>query len=131
MKTNLEIVKEGYANFLQGNIPALLDSLSDNIEWELPASAHVDFAGKFKGKDGVLSFFENVANNNDISEFAVDTYIADGDNVVALGHLSATAKNTGKTSSNKWAHAWQLKDGKVVKHYEYADTAEIRDAFSN
>ena len=26
---------------------------------------------------------------------------------------------------------WKLKDGKVVKHYEYADTAEIRDAFSN
>jgi len=131
MKSNLEIVKEGYANFLQGNIPALLDSLSDNIEWELPASAHTNFSGVFKGKDAVLNFFQNVASDNDISEFAVDTYIADGDNVVALGHLSATAKNTGKTSSNKWAHVWTLRNGKVVKHYEYADTAEIRDAFSN
>ena len=131
MKSNLEIVKEGYANFLQGHISALLDSLSDNIEWELPASAHVTFSGVFKGKNAVLNFFQNVANDNEISEFAVDTYIADGDNVVALGHLAATAKSTGKTSSNKWAHVWQLKDGKVVKHYEYADTAEIRDAFSN
>ena len=131
MKTNLEIVKEAYANFLQGNIPAMLESLSDNIEWELPASAHVNFSGTFKGKDGVLSFFQHVGNDNEFNEFAVDTYIADGDNVVALGHLSAKAKNTGKTSSNKWAHVWQLKDGKVVKHYEYADTAEIRDAFAN
>ena len=32
MKTNLEIVQEGYANFLQGNIPALLDTLRDKIE---------------------------------------------------------------------------------------------------
>jgi ketosteroid isomerase-like protein len=45
MKTNLEIVKEGYTNFLQGNIPALLDTLSDNIEWELPASSRVNFSG--------------------------------------------------------------------------------------
>lgn len=26
---------------------------------------------------------------------------------------------------------WELKDGKIIKHYEYADTAEIRDTFSN
>jgi len=38
---------------------------------------------------------------------------------------------TGKTSSNKWAHFWQLKDGKIIHHYEYADTAEIKKAFTN
>src|SRR6186997_2313953 len=112
MKTNLEIIKQGYADFMQGNIPAVLDIMSDDVEWELPASAKVSFSGTFKGKDGVMNFFQHVANTNDISEFAVDTYIADGDHVVALGHLSATAKTTGKISSNKWAHHWQLKDGK-------------------
>src|SRR5580765_621696 len=127
MKTNLEIVKEGYTNFLQGNIPALLDTLSDNIEWELPASSRVNFSGVFKGKDAVMDFFRNVDNENAFSEFAVDSYIADGDYVVALRHLIATAKSTGKISSNKWAHLWQLEERKVVKHYEYADTAEIRD----
>ncbi|HEX5155548.1 MAG TPA: nuclear transport factor 2 family protein [Parafilimonas sp.] len=131
MKTNLEIVQEGYANFLQGNIPALMDTLSDNIEWELPASAHVNFSGVFKGKDAVMNFFRNVDNENTFSEFAVDSYVANGNYVIALGHLTATAKSTGKISSNKWAHLWQLEEGKVVKHYEYADTAEIRDAFSN
>lgn len=131
MRTNLEIVKQGYADFLQGNIPAMLDLLSDDIEWTLPASANVSFSGVFRGKDGVMNFFQHVGNDNEFSEFAVDTYIADGDYVVALGHLTATAKTTGKTSSNKWAHVWQLKDGKAIRHYEYADTAEIRDAFSN
>ena len=129
MKTNLDIVKQGYADFMQRDIPAILNILSDDIEWVLPASAKVSFSGTFKGRDGVTNFFENVGNTNDISEFVVDNYIADGDYVVALGHLSATAKSTGKTSSNKWAHVWQLKDGKVIRHYEYVDTAEIRDAF--
>src|SRR6476620_6828624 len=130
MKTNLEIVQQGYADFMQGNIPAMLEVLSDDIEWVLPPSAGVPFSGIFKGKAGVMDFFSNVASSNDIKEFAVETYIADGDHVVALGHINAHALPTGKTSANRWAHVWQLKDGKVIKHYEYADTAEIRDAFS-
>ncbi len=131
MNNNLDIVKQGYADFQQGNIPGMLEVLSDDIEWTLPGSAGVNFSGTFKGKEGVMKFFENVAGGNDMKEFMVDTYIAEGDHVVALGHLSAIARNTGKTSSNKWAHVWKLKDGKVVSHYEYADTAEIRDAFSS
>ena len=131
MKTNLEIVQEAYFNFSQGNIPAMLDAMSEGIEWELPSSAHVNFAGKFSGKQGVLDFFNHVNSENEFNEFAVDTFVASGNHVVAIGHLSAKAKSTGKTSSNKWAHFWELKDGKIVKHYEYADTAEIRDAFSN
>ncbi len=127
--TNLEIVKQGYANFKQGNIPALLEQLSPDVVWELPSSAGVPFSGQFKGHSGVLQFFQNVAATNDLSAFEIDRYIADGDLVVALGHLRATAKPTGKTSENKWAHVWSLLNGKVVHHYEYADTAEIYQAF--
>lgn len=131
MKTNLEIVQQAYADFSQGNIPGLLDALSDSIEWELPASANVNFSGMFKGKQQVLHFFECIAATNDFKEFSPETFVADGDHVVVLGHLEATAKPTGKTSANKWAHYWLLKDGKAIRHYEYADTAEIRDAFNN
>ncbi|MBI5473796.1 MAG: nuclear transport factor 2 family protein [Ignavibacteriae bacterium] len=127
--TNVEIVQRGYENFKRGNIDALLGSLSDDIVWELPASAGVPFSGQFKGKSGVAQFFQNVAATNDLKEFEVEKLIAEGDVVVALGHLRATAKTTGKTSQNKWAHVWNLQNGKVVRHYEYADTAEIFDAF--
>jgi len=131
MKSNLEIVQTGYDNFLQGNIPAIIDLLSDDITWELPVSANVPFSGIFKGKNAVIEFFQKIAANNDFHEFNVTDFIADGDKVMALGNLKATSKTTGKTSSNKWAHFWELKDGKVLRHYEYVDTAEIRNAFSN
>ncbi len=131
MKTNLEIVQQGYAEFSKGNIAGILEILSEDIIWEFPSSALVSFSGVFKGRQGVLDFFQHVAASNNFTEFAVDTFIADGDHVVALGHLSGVAKPTGKPSNNKWAHFWQLKEGKVIKHYEYVDTAEIRDAFSN
>ena len=131
MKSNLEIVQSGYNNFLQGNIQGIIDLLNDDITWELPSSAEVPFSGVFSGKKGVLDFFQKIAASNEFHEFNVTDFIADGDKVVALGNLKATSKMTGKTSSNKWAHFWQLKDGKIIHHYEYADTAEIKKAFTN
>lgn len=130
MKSNLEIVQTGYSNFLEGNIPGLVDLLSDEITWELPASAEVPFSGVFTGKKGVVDFFQQVAASNDIHEFNITDYVADGDKVIALGNLRATSKATGKTAVNVWAHFWQLKDGKVIRHYEYVDTATIKSAFN-
>lgn len=69
MKTNIEIVRQAYADFLQGNIPGLLDALSDNIEWELPASAHVDFSGVFKGKQQVLHFLKVLQPQTSLKNF--------------------------------------------------------------
>ncbi len=129
MKTNTDIVNEGYAFFKQGNIPALLDLMSDDIVWELPVSAEVPFAGTFKGKSRVLEFFQAVGSTNEFKEFEVDTIVSNGNHVVALGHLTSVARPTGKQSSNKWAHHWHLQDGKVISHYEYVDTAEINNAF--
>ena len=131
MKSNLEIVQNGYDNFLKGNIPGLVDLLSDDITWELPKLADVPFSGVFKGKNGVMEFFQQIAASNDFHEFNITDFIAEGDKVVALGNLKATSKTTGKTATNKWAHFWQLKDGKVIRHYEYVDTATIKDTFCN
>lgn len=130
MKSNIEIIAQLYADFGQGNIPPILEQLTDDVTWELPASANVPFAGIFEGKAGVLAFFQQVGINNDFHEFNVEKLLADADTVVALGNLKATAKTTGKISANKWAHRWDFKNGKIARHYEYVDSAEIANAFS-
>lgn len=129
MDSNIEIIRNAYASFAQGNIPAILDILDDDIEWELPSSAQTSFSGVFRGKKEVLAFFDQVAKENDFREFTPMTFIADGPHVIVLGYAEAATKRTAKISRNKWAHHWVLTDGKAVQHYEYVDTAEIRDAF--
>jgi ketosteroid isomerase-like protein len=131
MTSNIEIVQNGYSNFLQGNIQGIIEILDDDITWELPSSAGVPFSGVFSGKKGVADFFQQIAANNEFHEFTVTDLFSAGDKVIALGNLKATSKATGKTAANKWAHMWQLLDGKVIRHYEYVDTASIKDAFSN
>ncbi|MFN8352973.1 MAG: nuclear transport factor 2 family protein [Spirosomataceae bacterium] len=130
MKSTIEIVAQLYAEFGEGNIAAILEKLADDVTWELPASANVPFSGVFTGKNGVVQFFEAVASTNDFQEFTIEKLLGDAETVVAFGNLKAIAKTTGKTSVNKWAHRWDFNNGQIVRHYEYADTAEILSAFS-
>jgi uncharacterized protein len=42
---NTKLVQQVYENFKSGEIKALLNLLSDNIEWQLPEIENVPFAG--------------------------------------------------------------------------------------
>lgn len=55
-------------------------------------------------------------------------FIADGDDVVSLGTYRGTYKATGKSFSARYAHAWTVKDGKVVHYDQVMDSAELNKA---
>ncbi|MGH9883346.1 MAG: nuclear transport factor 2 family protein [Pyrinomonadaceae bacterium] len=46
---NTNLVQQVYENFKSGDIKALLNLLSDDIEWQLPEIENVPFAGKRRG----------------------------------------------------------------------------------
>ena len=53
--------------------------------------------------------------------------LADGDTVVALGHLSWKQKDTGAPASVKTAHVWTFRDGKAATFQQHTDTARVRE----
>lgn len=128
--TNKEQVQTAYDNFAKGNIPAILDILSDDVHWEMNGPADIfPYAGKRKGKEQVMDFFTQVASTSDFQVFQPTAFIAEGDKVVALGEAVATNKQTGKTSRNNWAMAWTFSDGKVTHYHNYSDTYDIAQSF--
>ena len=48
---NTNLVQRVYGNFRSGDIKALLNLLSDDIEWQLPEIENVPFAGKRRGHE--------------------------------------------------------------------------------
>jgi ketosteroid isomerase-like protein len=64
--------------------------------------------------------------------FAVvpEQFVADGDTVVALGHLSWKHKDTGAPASVKMAHVWTFRDGKATTFRQHTDTARVRELSS-
>lgn len=120
-QANVLVVRDAYAAFQRGDIQAILDSLTENVEWLAPPVEPV--GGTYHGRDGVAQFFKNVNDNSEFTSFEPREFIAQGDRVVALGHYAATVRSTGRSYKCDWAMAFTLTGGKISKFQEYTDTA--------
>jgi len=120
---NIKLVKQIYQHFKRGDIKALLNLLSVNIEWQLPEIENVPFAGRRRGHEEMGQFFESLVDTQEIQHFDPREFIARGDKVLALGHYAWRVKSTGREFGGDFAHVFTVLDGKVVKFHEYMDTA--------
>jgi ketosteroid isomerase-like protein len=122
-RDNVELVQRMYAEFGQGNIPAVLDAVSEDVEWFIPGPVGlIPFVGRRTGREQVGEFFATLAATETAVEFEPREFIAEGDQVVVLGHQRWTVKATGITYEDDWAHVLTVRDGKVVRFREYHDT---------
>src|SRR5712691_447817 len=126
---NRSIVQQAYSNFKAGNIEALLNLMSDDVAWTLPELDGVPFAGKRTGRASVAEFFATVGGSQEVVRFEPREFVAEGDKVVALGSYEWRVKATSREFSGDFAHAWNIRDGKVVDFHEYTDTAACTNAY--
>ncbi len=120
---NTKLVQQIYEDFKRGDIKALLNLLSVNIEWQLPEIENVPFAGKRRGHEEMGQFFECLVDTQEVQHFDPREFIARGDKVLALGHYAWRVKSTGREFGGDFAHVFTVRDGKVVRFHEYMDTA--------
>ena len=121
--TNKEIAQALYGFFGEGNVPAILDSLTDDIKWTCPGPTEIlPYARVYKGKQQVGEFFRLINENKEFPKFEPREFIAEGNKVVCLGYWDAKSKRTGKPYSGHWAMAFYFRDGLICEHREYYDT---------
>jgi ketosteroid isomerase-like protein len=126
---NTKLVQQAYENFKGENIQALLGLLSDDVEWQLPETENVPFAGKRRGREQVGQFFATLADAQEAKQFEPREFVAQGDKVVALGHYIWRLKATGREYEADWAHVFTVRDGKIAGFHEYTDTAAAATAY--
>lgn len=126
MATNKEIVEGVYASFAQGDVPAVLGAMAENIEW-----AEADgfpLAGTYVGPQAVLEgVFMRLGEVGDEFAAVPDQIVAEGDTVVALGNYSWKHKNSGAPAKVKMAHVWTVADGKLATFQQHVDTLMVRE----
>ncbi len=126
---NVQTVQQIYAAFEKRDIQALLAAVADDVDWQLLGPAKIAHAGPHHGRDQVRRFFATVAETLNIEQFDTREFIAQGDNVVALGYYAGRVKSTGRQYASEWAHVFTLRHGKIIKFREYADTANLAAAY--
>jgi uncharacterized protein len=129
-RTNVEVVQETYEAVGRGDIPALLDLLTDDVEWTFQGPSMIPFAGTHRGREGVAKFFSLVSGNLEFERFEPREFVAQGDTVVVLGFERSRIKPTGRTFEQEWAHVYKLRDGKVAEFLALENTAAHAVAFN-
>lgn len=125
--SNLDIVKNLYQAFSEGDIDAVFALLDPDIEWI--ESDGIPYGGVFKGHEAIMhGVFTKIGTEwNDFTAH-VDQFLDAGDVVVTLGSDSGTYKATGKTMSAPTASIWTIKNGRVIKFRQYIDTLAVAKA---
>ena len=113
---NLELVRGAYESFSQGDVPAVLAILADDIAWTVPPP--LPQAVDANGRDEVGAFFQRLGGIWEGLDLELADFVASGDRVCVIGRGSG--KVGGQETSYGFVHAWTLADGKAVRFDEYA-----------
>jgi uncharacterized protein len=121
---NARLVQGAYEAFGRGEIEALAELMTDDVEWVNPGDPDDNpNAGTFKGKEAVLGWFGGLAATRDYSTFEPRQFIAQNDKVVCLVYAEATVRDTGRAFVSHEAQVWTFRDGKLARFQNYLDTA--------
>lgn len=129
MSNHAATVKNIYEAFGLGNIPAIIDHLSDQVQWEQWADntsqrAGVPWMQARTGKQGALEFFKELGNFR-IIDFQVLSLMSNETQVAAEILLEADVPAEGSHFRDEELHLWTFDEqGKVVRFRHYLDTAK-------
>ena len=126
---NTALVQQAYGHFQSGDIPAVLDALSDDVEWTSPDFEEVPVSGTWRGREGVGEFFRTLSETQEVRQLELSDFVAQGDKVVALGHYAWHVKSTGREWESDFVHVLIVRDGKIARFQEYTNTAAYIEAF--
>lgn len=128
-ETNTQIIQTAYEKFTSHDIPGLLSSFSDDIDWSTPHVENAPFTGDRLGLEEVAEFFRLLNESEDITYFEPKEFIAQGNKVVVLGRSKAVVKSTGRSYETDWVHIFTVHEGKITNFHEFFDSAAATRAF--
>ena len=127
----IKTIAQAYEAFGRGDVAANLDMVTDDVDWAADVARNAaPWHGRRSGKEGVASFFSDLATSVEISEFAPHSFAAGDDGVHLLVDWTFTPHATDRETSMTMHHYWRLRDGKVEYFRGSEDSALTAQAFA-
>jgi ketosteroid isomerase-like protein len=116
----------------KSNFQPLLGAIHEEIFWK-SASRHkgvLRFGGDYMNRPGVLDVIANFSMDYTLHHFKPKEVLAAGDTVWGCFDVSMSFDHKGvpgseKTVNLEMAFRWRLKDGKIIEHQGFFDTASL------
>ncbi len=121
---SVDVIRGVYEAFGRGDVAAVLGAMADDIEWH--EAEGMPYGGVYHGAEAVA---QNVFGPliQDVPNFALapEQFIASGDEVAVVVRYTGTGKATGKQLDLPVVHVWDVRDGKLARFRQFADTAKF------
>ena len=128
---NLAIVQAIYDAVGRGDVAAILDRVTDDVDWSAEAASNAaPWHGPRPGKPGVANFFSELASSIEILEFTPHSFAAGQDDVHLLVEFTFRSISTGREASMTMHHYWRIRDGKVDHFRGSEDTEQTARVFA-
>jgi ketosteroid isomerase-like protein len=125
-REHIEIVRERYEAFSEGDLTALLEGLDPNIvSYTAPP---LPDPAEYHGHEGFLQWISNWTEGFDDFEMEVEDYTQAGEHVVARVYQRATGAGSGAPTERRFWLLHAVREGKVVRIGIYGSEAEVLDA---
>jgi len=122
---NIQLVKGLYSAMGRADMPGVLARLSDDVVFVVPGPAGSGAAGTWRGHEGVQQCFRLLRDSQRNQSLEIQEFVANGDKVVVLLHVTATMLSTGKTFESDIVHVFTVNAGKITKLHDFFDTAAV------
>lgn len=126
---NVKVVEEVYAAFEQGDVPALLKTLANDVDWLAYGPSDVAIYGQRRGHQQMTELFALITEDLDVEAFELREFIAQGDKVAVPFYERGKVKATGGTYEINGVDVFTLRDGKVASLRGYWDSASLAAAY--
>ncbi len=126
------IVQKLYAAFQKGDLPTLLEHMTDTIDWGIAAQtpSAVPWYGIGSGKEYAASFFNALAKECDFTRFEPTEFFENENGVACLVRYDATLKRNGHKVSQEVMHHFGFQGERVSRWRAWEDTARLLTAWS-
>jgi ketosteroid isomerase-like protein len=130
---NIQIVQQIYAAFSRGDVPAIMQHISDDLRGFGVVSEQrlIPWHIQIAKKQDVPQFFKAIAESSEITRFEPRDFAAGGDHVYCTISLDVTYKhNRKKLTLDNVMHRFTFKNGKVIEWRGTEDTARTNAAYN-
>jgi len=127
-----ELMRKVVAAFAQSDLKPLLDALHEDVVWKSASKNKglFSFHGEYRNRAGVLEALSNISKDYTFHHMRPKEILAAGDVVWGYFDVDLTYDAKGKTFEKAplqlvMVIRWQLKDGKIIEHQAFFDTAYL------
>ena len=120
---NTRLVASIFEAFGRGDIPFILDHLTDDVHFQARLDPIVPWSGEYTGKSDVVNFFQALGGAVEVGDHPVNQLVAQDDTVVAMGDVTFRVRETGTNATSAWIYVWKVRDGQIYDYEQFNDSA--------